>query len=510
MSKLDFVKKLYNGKNCYSDHMGESELQLLHISSKAEGIVVDNIKHGNIVFLTGNPGDGKTFIIKAVRHKIGEDVYIQIDLNNIKDYSEVVKKLVTLHSQKKPAIVAVNEYPFMQLCRQIRNESRALYDEIQNAKRNILAYDISHPLVSNVAVVDLNERNMLGPDYDLLSGLIKKMVSLLEEDAKHNSSLNYNLNAFKNEFIREQILSLFQLAASECQHFAIRDILGAFSFIFTACTTEEYSNSLYFTAIFEGTNELLKTLQQFDPILLSKPSLDEALWNGKVTEGWIFSVPEHPPIDIEDVDEAYARFKTIKRQYYFENINGKKLAELQPDEIKECIRMFTNFEDQKKKTKGSLIRSLNKLFLPSSDDRKQLHIWTTHKYDMSQDAAVAVSSKAVDAADLEIQMPRPADWLSGLEYIPDHIVLKPKTAPAPKLVLNIDFLRTLNAVENGYPIGLLAPQYEQATAMFLQQLDEDGFSEVNEDGEIIIASRNKSYKKTIHIQNGKYDFEEEN
>ena len=23
MSKLDFVKKLYNGKNCYSDHMGE-------------------------------------------------------------------------------------------------------------------------------------------------------------------------------------------------------------------------------------------------------------------------------------------------------------------------------------------------------------------------------------------------------------------------------------------------------------------------------------------------------
>ena len=336
------------------------------------------------------------------------------------------------------------------------------------------------------------------------------MVCLLEEDAKYNSALNYNLTAFKNVFVREQILSLFQLAASECEHFAIRDILGAFSFIFTACTIEEYSNSLYFTAIFEGTNELLRTLQQFDPILLSQPSLDEELWNGKVKEGWIFSAPEHPPIEIEDVDEAYARFQTIKRQYYFENINGKKLATLQPDEITECTKMFTNFESQKKKIKGSLIRSLNKLFLPSSDDRKQLHIWTTHKYDMSQEAAVAVSSKAVDAADLEIQMPRPADWLSGLEYVPDHIILKPKNAPIPKLVLNIDFLRTLNAVENGYPIGLLVPQYEQAVAMFLQQLDDDGFSEVNEDGEIIIASRNKSYKKTILIQNGKYDFEEEN
>ena len=349
MSKLDFVKKLYNGKNCYSDHMGESEIQLLHISSKAEDIIIDMIAHGRIVFLTGNPGDGKTFIIKAVRHKIGEDVYIQTDLNNIKDYSEVVKDLITLHSQKKPAIVAVNEYPFMQLCRQIRKESQTLYDEIQNAKRNVLTCDISSSLAGNVAVVDLNERNMLGADYDLLSDLIDKMVCLLEEDAKYNSALNYNLTAFKNDFVREQILSLFQLAASECEHFAIRDILGAFSFIFTACTIEEYSNSPYFTAIFEGTNELLKTLQQFDPILLSQPSLDEELWNGKVKEGWIFSAPEHPPIEIEDVDEAYARFQTIKRQYYFENINGKKLAMLQPDEITECTKMFTNFESQKKK-----------------------------------------------------------------------------------------------------------------------------------------------------------------
>ena len=33
MSKLDFIKKLYNGKNCYSDHMNKDELGFLHISS---------------------------------------------------------------------------------------------------------------------------------------------------------------------------------------------------------------------------------------------------------------------------------------------------------------------------------------------------------------------------------------------------------------------------------------------------------------------------------------------
>ena len=129
---------------------------------------------------------------------------------------------------------------------------------------------------------------------------------------------------------------------------------------------------------------------------------------------------------------------------------------------------------------------------------------------MSQDAAVAVSSKSVDASELEILMPRPADWLKGLEYLPDHIIMKPKNADAPVLMLNVDFLRTLNVIEDGYPIGLLAPQYEQAAAMFLQQLDDKGFSEPNDDGEIIIASRSKSYKKIVYIQDGKYDFEEKN
>lgn len=94
------------------------------------------------------------------------------------------------------------------------------------------------------------------------------------------------------------------------------------------------------------------------------------------------------------------------------------------------------------------------------------------------------------------------------EYMPNHIILKPKNGELPVLTLDADFLRTLDAVENGYPVGLLAPQYEQAAAMFLQQLDNYGYAEENDDGEIILASRTNSSKKTVLIQDGKYDFEE--
>lgn len=513
MSKLDFIKKLYNGKNCYSDHMTEEELKLLHISSRVENLICEMLRKEKIVFLTGNPGDGKTFIIKAIKDVIAStNAYTKFDMNSETEYVAVAREIAACYSEQRPAVIAINEYPFMKLCQDLRLVSPEVSQEINTAKKSAITYDLSSPLTGRVAVIDLNERNILDTDRNLLSELIDKFIELLSEDTEHNATLEYNIKALSVPEIKSQVITLISLAASECIHFAIRDILGAFSFIFTACMSEEYEGDKYYSAIFESSNELLEIVQQFDPIYLSLPTLDEALWNGEKTEGWILEVPSKWPNDPafeDDIDGAVACFKEIKRKYYFENVHGQKLLELQPDEIRKCAEIFTSFDSQKKKIKERIIKSINKLFLPSSDDKKQLHIWTTHRFDMSIPAAVAISRKSIDAGELDIQMPRPADWLQGLEYIPNHIILKPKGKSEPVLRLDIDFLRTLNAVDEGYPVGLLAPQYEQAAAMFLQQLDDNGLTEENDDGEVILASRRKSYKKSVFIQDGKYGFEED-
>ena len=214
----------------------------------------------------------------------------------------------------------------------------------------------------------------------------------------------------------------------------------------------------------QSTLFMLCSIQKFDPVFLSVPSLDEKLWNGDLNEGWLVEPPHKWPNDPsfeDDVDAAVECFKEIKRKYYFENLDGQGLLRLQPEEIRKSMEIFISFDSQKKKIKERLVRSINKLFLPASDDKKQLHIWTTHRYDLSQEAAVAISSKSVDSSELDIKMPRPADWLQGMEYMPNHIILKPKNGEIPVLTLDADFLRTLAAVENGYPVGLLAPQYEQ-------------------------------------------------
>ena len=64
MNKLDFVRKLYRGKNCYSDPLTPEEIELIHIRSTTENIISQMLEDKKIIFLTGNPGDGKTYIMK--------------------------------------------------------------------------------------------------------------------------------------------------------------------------------------------------------------------------------------------------------------------------------------------------------------------------------------------------------------------------------------------------------------------------------------------------------------
>lgn len=510
MTRLEFVEKLYNGRNCYSDHMGSDELSLLHICSNAESLIADLLDRKKIVFLTGNPGDGKTFIIKALEESITTcQAYVETDLNNVRDYDAVARKLIDCYTYEKPAIIAANEYPFLQLLRSIKNLSPDMHDEIQRVRRSVIAYSFSAPLNGRIAVIDLNERNLLAPDYHLLEKLLDQLVSLLKEEPVYNDTLQYNLTALSNNVIKHQLLSLFDLAAAECEHFAVRDILGALAFMVTAGSSEDYPNHRYYRTLFEGSNELLRVIQQYDPVRLTVPEIDEQLWNGDISEGWYIAIPSKYPKDFKDVAEAIECFKEVKRRYFFENAGGAKLMSLQPNEIIRSKNLFVKLEAQKKKTKETLILAMNKLFLPSSKDKGQLRIWTTHRYDMSIEAAVAVSSKSVNASALDLLAPRPADWLKGLEYAPDHLIMKPRGAEEPRLVMDVDFLRTLLAVDSGYPVGLLAPQYEQAVAIFLQQLDNDGFAEPNEDGETILASRKQSFQRTVYIQDGKYGFGEE-
>ena len=76
----------------------------------------------------------------------------------------------------------------------------------------------------------------------------------------------------------------------------------------------------------------------------------------------------------------------------------------------------------------------------------------------------------------------------------------------PQLVLDMDFLRSLQMVNSGYPVALLPNQYEQSVSMFLKQLEEVNLSDEN-DGQFIMVNRKTGSKMRINIENNKYNFE---
>lgn len=512
MGNLDYIKKLYKGKNCYSDHMDMDQLSILHIQSNVEGIIKTLVSNGKIVFITGNPGDGKTFIIKTLN--LSDSIYKETDLNNVGNYHEVAEKVIRCYDEKAPALIAANEYPFLLLQKEIRSMRQDIAKDIDQIKESAIIYDNTEVDHGRVIVIDLNNRTFLDKDREIPKQILQRMHDLLITEPNLPTSLKKNLEAINSGIVLDRIVDLFNKAGLSNEHHAMRDILGAFSYILTICDTDEDRDKPYYQALFDGSNELLKSIQMFDPVYLSSPELDEQLWNGDIKTGWLFDIPEVWPSDErfnDDVEKALDLFKSIKRKYYFENTNEIELKQMQDSGVVD-IDLFTNFESQKSKIKDKIVRAINKLFLPSENNRKELCVWTSHHYNLSMETSVAVSTSYIPAKELELLMPRPNRWLDTMEFVPNHLLLRPKNKredEVPALVLDIDFLRILDSVDRGYPVALLPPSYKQSANTFLQQLSNAGYTEEYDDGKIILASRNKSYKREIIIRDNKYSFDEE-
>lgn len=514
MNALEYIKKLYNGKNCYSDHMEQNELDVLHIESNVEKMIEDFLSQRKIVFVTGNPGDGKTFLIKSISKPA--DVYTETDLNNVGNYSEVANCVIKCYEDSRPAIVAANEYPFLLLLKEIKQQNTQLYDEIVTVRDGAIVYSNSLTRPEKVIVVDLNNRNLLDRDRHLPEMIIKRMCDLLKDEENISDTLKYNLKALDDSFVRGQVISLFNLVTLGNEHYAMRDIMGAFAYVLTACEFEDSRDMPYYEALFSGANNLLLAIQKYDPINLTIPSLDERLWNGEIKDRWVLGIPGTYPNDEQfddDADSAIELFKSLKRKYYFENIGGSDLFALQPSDILR-YDLFNVFEAKRKQIKETIIRSINKLTVPSDSNRSQLQIWTSHHFNRSLDTDVWVSSSFVDARDLELYMPRPSAWLTGMEFMPNHLILRYRRNDVgdecPSLYLDMDFLRVLESVDDGYPVSLLPPQFIQSINTFLQQLANNNLSEEYGDGEFKVASHSSNYARTILIINDKYSFLEEN
>ena len=111
---------------------------LSHISktSRLESIIPEMLDKGKIIFLTGNPGDGKTFIIKALDGVIKHhNAFVETDANNQSAYDDLINNIISCYDEGRPAIIAINEYPFLQLRKQMKETSTIISTRLLLLKR---------------------------------------------------------------------------------------------------------------------------------------------------------------------------------------------------------------------------------------------------------------------------------------------------------------------------------------------------------------------------------------
>lgn len=512
MNNLQFIKKFCKGSSCYSDHMDAEEIQLLHIKSGTEELVQDFLAQRQMLFITGNPGDGKTYLIKTFDNYVAENNITTVpDVNSEKDLHALAERLSHVWKTHSGCVVAVNEYPFLQLLKEIKQVDVEMYEELsrQHSLSRVLLSSISHN--SRIVVIDLNNRNLLATERRMPEKILRSFLELLKPHLGENRQLDENICSLSEEYVQRQLNSLFSLVELTGRHFSMREILETISYMLTNCVPYDEQNENekclpYYDAIFEGGNALLDQLQTFDPIYVSLPLLDEALWNGEALEDWEFNVPNQYPFELSNEVEALDAFKSIKRKYFFENSQSSVITKSILDEYQECQKMFASFEQRKQEHMRTILRGLNKLFISQTNYDDRLQLWSIHNYDQTREPRTAICRRFISKREFELYIPVLPDWLNKMEYTPNSMVLSLRgREDSPKLTLNVSFLRVLLRLNTGYPLCLVSQEYLKALRSFTSRLEaynakfrgRDKFIEDNED--IIIANRVTGHNQHITI-----------
>lgn len=79
---LQFIRDFYRGSSAYADHIDAGLLACIHLSTKLDNAIIEAVKGGKDIVLTGNPGDGKTHIIRMLKPSIDQlDLPVKIILD---------------------------------------------------------------------------------------------------------------------------------------------------------------------------------------------------------------------------------------------------------------------------------------------------------------------------------------------------------------------------------------------------------------------------------------------
>ncbi len=240
---ITFWRTLARAGHCVcSDELSTSDLDRLHVPTSLEDFLVEKVRNGYSLVLTGNAGDGKTHLLRRLSEQLrssGAEVNSDATATMRRGSVEsIINSWRTALASSRPYCLAANEYPLHLLRAELRRQNAVahlgepLYRVLSEVKRQCthrLAYgneSTDEDAREMVLVVDLSLRNPLAPEFS--GAALRRM---LEQPALQNLSASgidpnftSNFNRLSHPTVQLRLLALFGRLLSRGCRCTVREL----------------------------------------------------------------------------------------------------------------------------------------------------------------------------------------------------------------------------------------------------------------------------------------------
>jgi len=475
------LAQLKDQRASFAERLTPQELEVLHVNTKLDDGLIGALRPGRRIYVTGNPGDGKTHIIRRYEDSIRDidpGAFVNLDAS-AEDEDALVAGVEDAIATGRLAVVAINEGPLRRLLTRLPQGEK---DQIREQLDQPYLYDGESSDEPDALVVNLGLRQVLASS--LVDGALQFVLQRVDyRDAPE--AVQNNRDRLSHPRVRRRLHQLLELVARGGAHVTMHELLGFLAYIVTGgeANAENAARiARYYELAFSEGSPLQRWLRPLDPAAIAHPLVDMRLWEDESAGHIEWVRPLQGPAPLREVDRAMGlkTFHARKRQYYFEasytEQSGDDVLEMLPEDRATFYKLLGDSRDDNDRAKARVLRSLAHFFGGRTPEVRddQIQIWTSLRYEALAPPTAFIASQMIVADRIALRIPRLRSQMDALvEYIPSHVRLAVQPVVGGEIIgldIDLDLWLALMALGRGLPQRHHDPVVGRRLSRFMSRL----------------------------------------